>query len=134
MRYAPTVALGSALGGLCRYGVDSASVVAGATFFPASTLLANLSGSLFIGWLAGRWARGGALTPHPGKWHFWMTGFCGGYTTFSTFAWEVLSMIRDGSAQVAGLYASGSIGFGILAVALGLSLGLKRKAIGANTE
>jgi len=125
VKFLPTIALGSGLGGALRYAVDLASIQLGAGTFPAGTLLANLSGSLLIGWLAGRWATGGAVTPHPGKWHFWMTGFCGGYTTFSAFAWQVLEMIRTGEAQAAGVYAAVSVGLGLIGVWVGLSVGMR---------
>lgn len=120
------IALGSALGGLCRYGLDRLALLAGLGSNAPTTFLINISGSFLLGWLAGRWAAGGAAAPHPHKWHFWMTGVCGGYTTFSTFAWQIVEMVESGEAQLAGLYAAGSVGFGLLAVWAGLSLALKR--------
>jgi len=136
MKFVPTIALGSGLGGALRYAVDLVSIQAGAGTFPAGTLLANVTGSLLIGWLAGRWATGGALAPHPGRWHFWMTGFCGGYTTFSAFAWQALDMIRQGEAQAAGFYAAASIGLGMIAVWVGLSIGVRGRGdcVGGDTE
>ncbi|MFP4069407.1 MAG: fluoride efflux transporter FluC [Opitutales bacterium] len=121
------IGLGTALGAVARYGVDRVSLAAGAEFLAVGTLAVNVSGSLFVGWVAGRWAAGGAITPHPYKWHFWMTGVCGGYTTFSAFAWQVLEMVRSGQGQMAGLYAAGSVGFGMLAVWLGLSLAMGKR-------
>jgi len=115
------IALGSALGGSLRYLLDQLAMQAGAGAFPISTFAINLSGSLLIGFLAGLWASGGAVAPHPYKWHFWMTGVCGGYTTFSTFSWQVLTMIENGHAQLAGIYAASSVVFGLIAVWAGLS-------------
>lgn len=115
------VGLGSALGGGLRYLLDQLALQVGTGALPVSTFVINLSGSLLIGFLAGLWASGGAAGPHPCKWHFWMTGFCGGYTTFSAFSWQVLSLIESGHAQLAGLYAAGSVGFGLIAVWAGLS-------------
>jgi len=125
VKFLPTIALGGALGGALRYGFDHLAVEVGLTAFPWATLFVNLSGSLLIGWLAWRWASGGAARPHPGKWHFWMTGVCGGYTTFSSFAWQLLEMLEGGGGRAAGLYAAASVGFGLLAVWLGLSLALR---------
>lgn len=114
------IGLGSGLGGVLRFALDQLALQAGGTIFPVSTFVVNLSGSFLIGYLAGRWATGGAVGPHPYKWHFWMTGVCGGYTTFSAFSWQVLSLIQSGHGQLAGLYAAASAGFGLIAVWGGL--------------
>ena len=127
MKQLSFVALGSALGGLCRYSIDQLAVLAGISAYPVSTILINVSGSLLIGWLAGRWGSGGAAAPHPYKWHFWMTGVCGGYTTFSAFTWQVLDLVNRGEGQLAGLYAAGSVGFGLLAVWLGLWFAMQQQ-------
>lgn len=115
------IALGSALGGTARYGLDQLALQFGATLLPVSTFAINLSGSFLIGYLAGLWAGGGAVAPHPYKWHFWMTGVCGGYTTFSTFSWQVLTLIEAGHADLAGFYAALSVVLGLFAVWAGLS-------------
>lgn len=115
------IALGSGLGGGLRYALDQLAMQAGTEAYPISTFVINLSGSLLIGFLAGLWASGGAAGPHPYKWDFWMTGFCGGYTTFSAFSWQVLSMIESGQAQMAGFYAAASVGLALIAVWLGVS-------------
>lgn len=129
MKNLPWIALGSALGGVARYSLDLAAAPLDPALAPAATFVANVTGSFLIGWLAGRWATGGAVSPHPYKWHFWMTGVCGGYTTFSTFSWQVLGWLRGGEGQVAGFYAAGSVGFGLLAVWLGLSLAVRGRAV-----
>jgi CrcB protein len=115
------VAVGSALGGVLRFALDQLAMQVGWGGFPVSTFVVNLSGSLLIGYLAGIWAVGGAAGPHPYKWHFWMTGVCGGYTTFSAFSWQVLALIGGGHAQLAGIYAAASVGCGLIAVWVGLS-------------
>lgn len=125
MRQLIWIGLGSGLGGGLRYSLDLLALNAGLAAFPIATLFINLSGSLIIGYLAGLWATGGAATPHPHKWHFWITGFCGGYTTFSTFSWQVLDLVRQGEGTLAGAYAAGSLAFGLISVWLGLSLAMR---------
>lgn len=127
MKQLSFVALGSAAGGVARYSVDQLAVLCGVGAYPIATFLINVSGSFLIGWLAGRWATGGAAAPHPYKWHFWMTGVCGGYTTFSTFTWQVLDLVNQGEGTLAGFYAAGSIGVGLLAVWLGLSFAMRQQ-------
>ena len=125
MRQLLWLGLGSGLGGCLRYLVDLLALNLGLAAFPVSTFLINVSGSLLIGYLAGVWVSGGALSPQSCKWQFWITGFFGGYTTFSTFSWQVLDLVRAGEGTLAGAYASGSIAFGILAVWFGLSLAMR---------
>ena len=112
------IGLGSALGGSLRYLLDLLALQIGFGRFSPSTLVINLTGS-------GRWATGGAIAPHPYRFHFWMTGVCGGYTTFSTFTWQIVDLVNKGEGQLAGFYAAASIGFGVVAVWLGLSLAMR---------
>lgn len=128
MRQVFWIALGSGLGGGLRYLLDVLALNVGLAAFPISTFLINLSGSLLIGYLAGLWARGGTAKPDSEKWHFWITGFCGGYTTFSTFSWQVLELVRAGEGTLAGAYAAGSIAFGLIAVWFGLSLAMRGRS------
>ena len=125
MRRLLWLGLGSGLGGCLRYLLDLLALNVGLAAFPVSTFLINVSGSLLIGYLAGVWASGDALSPRSCRWHFWITGLCGGYTTFSTFSWQVLDLIRAGQGTLAGAYAAGSIAFGMLAVWFGLSLAMR---------
>ncbi|MGJ8638065.1 MAG: fluoride efflux transporter FluC [Opitutaceae bacterium] len=121
------IGLGSALGGSLRHVIDLLALQVGFGAFSPSTLVINLTGSLLIGWLAGRWATEGAIAPHPHRFHFWMTGFCGGYTTFSTFTWQIIELVNSGEGQLAGFYAAASFGFGIVAVWLGLSMAVANR-------
>ena len=125
MRQLLWLGFGSGLGGCLRYLLDLLALNVGLAAFPVSTFLINVSGSLLIGYLAGVWASGDALSPRSCRWHFWITGLCGGYTTFSTFSWQVLDLVRAGQGTLAGAYAAGSIAFGMLAVWFGLSLAMR---------
>jgi CrcB protein len=113
------VALGSGLGGVARFVLDGSIGVS--LVFPVGVFIANISGSAFIGYLAGRWSDGSS----PAKWHFWGTGFCGGFTTFSTFSWHLIDLIGEGHGQMAGLYAAASIGLGIIGTYIGMSLAIR---------
>lgn len=128
MRQLFWVGLGSGLGGATRYLLDWVALQGGVGLFPLSTFVINLSGSLLIGYLAGLWATGGAMTPHPYKWHFWVTGVCGGYTTFSTFSCQVLALVEQGEGTLAGAYAAGSVALGLISVWLGLSLAMRGRS------
>jgi CrcB protein len=90
------VALGSALGGMARYGCAGlAARWLGATF-PWGTLIVNVSGSLLIGFLATATAPDGRLLAGPDARAFLMIGILGGFTTFSSFSLETLNLARDG--------------------------------------
>lgn len=119
------IAQGSALGGFLRFGLEALAKGLGVEL-PLATILVNVSGSFLIGWLAGSWAQGGPTIARSYRWHFWVTGFCGGYTTFSLFSQQIVELLHDGSGQLAGLYVSGSVVLGLLAVWLGFSLARSR--------
>ena len=94
------VAVGSALGGAARFGVYS--LMARVSGFPWGTLAVNYLGSFLIGWMA-------ASQPSPGTRLLWMTGICGGFTTFSAFSLDAMSLIRYGQAPKAFAYVAASV-------------------------
>ena len=111
------VALGSVLGGLARYLISL--LVLPAPGFPLATLFVNVTGSFIIGFYS-------ALTGPDGRWfasaqqrQFVMTGFCGGYTTFSSFSLETVRLLRAGLTQTALLNTGVSVVTWLLAVWLG---------------
>ena len=110
------IALGSGLGGATRFALDQLFAVS--MLFPLATFFANICGSFLIGYLVGRWSG----TSPSAKWHFSITGFCGGFTTFSAFSWQLLGLVGEGHGQMAGIYAASSVGLGIIAVYIGMSL------------
>lgn len=111
------VGLGSLTGGSARYFITRLIGTAG--HLPLATLLVNVSGSFVLGLLAGLIslkspAHADALRLALG------VGFCGGFTTFSTFALENVSLLDDGRWPAALAYTAVSLVLGLLAVRLGL--------------
>lgn len=92
------LAAGGGLGTLLRYGLSVSADRAAAGIFPAGTLAVNLGGSLLIGCVWGLFEQG-YLSPDSRL--FLMTGVLGGFTTFSTFALENFSLLRDGEMKLA---------------------------------
>src|ERR671923_250379 len=101
------VALGSAVGGVARYVFSAAVQQRTGVGFPVGTLVVNLTGSFLLG-LLWRYALGvQAISPEVRA--LLTTGFCGGYTTFSTFSYEAAALIEDGDHRTALLYLVGSV-------------------------
>jgi CrcB protein len=97
------IALGGAIGSLARYACAGLMARLLGETFPWGTLAVNLFGSIFIGFFATLTApEGRLLVPGPTR-LFVMVGLCGGFTTFSTFSLETLSLARDGQLLKAGL-------------------------------
>ncbi|MCR5820615.1 MAG: fluoride efflux transporter CrcB [Bacteroidaceae bacterium] len=115
MKHILLVAIGGAAGSVCRFLIS----IFPAESFPWGTLTVNIVGSLLIGFLVGM-ATKGSLSPEMRL--LLVTGFCGGFTTFSTFANESLSMMRAGDILLMSLYVGLSVTLGILAVFLGMQL------------
>jgi CrcB protein len=116
------VAVGSALGGMARHWCTAVSIEWLGVEFPWSTLLINVLGSFVIGFffaIAGPDARFEA----PADMRlFVMTGICGGYTTFSAFSLQTLSLFQSGAWLRAGGYVASSVGLCLIAVAGGYAL------------
>jgi CrcB protein len=113
------VGIGSAIGGMARYGCSLFLARALGATFPWGTLFVNISGSFVIGLFFTLTSSGGRLLVSP-DWRIFVTvGICGGYTTFSSFSLQTLSLLRDGQWLQAGLNAVGSLVCCLLAVWLG---------------
>ena len=110
------VALGGGAGSALRYltALLVAHYYSGSV--PLATLGVNIVGCFLIGLLIGICGGGSQLRL------LFVTGFCGGYTTFSTFTAESYTMLREGSYGAALLYVGGSVVAGLLALWLGLCL------------
>ena len=96
------VFLGGGIGALARYGISllfARSSFVTVFTFPLSTLLINIVGSFAIGFLYALTLFNGKLSPEI---QLALTvGFCGAFTTFSTFALEIFNLIRDGALALA---------------------------------
>ncbi|WP_127844384.1 fluoride efflux transporter CrcB [Psychroflexus aestuariivivens] len=116
------VFLGGGLGSICRYLVTLAFKGMKIQHFPYyQTLTVNILGSFCIGL-----ALGWLLKNNPQNSDLQLlliTGFCGGFTTFSAFSSENLNLLKSGQFMEFALYISVSIVLGLLAVILGFSLG-----------
>jgi CrcB protein len=115
------VALAGAIGAPARFLVDELVLwrVPRATSFPLGTLLINISGALLLGFLTGLVLyRGFPDTPRI----LLGTGFCGAYTTFSTFTFETARLAEDRDAGQSVLNVAVSVAGGTLAAAVGLAL------------
>ena len=110
------VGIGSGIGGICRYLI-SLAMNHGGYGFPWGTFTVNVAGCLLIGILWGVTSRFQSISP--AFILFFMVGFCGGFTTFSTFSKEGLALLQTNNYTLFVLYTMGSVVLGILAVALG---------------
>lgn len=111
------VAAGSIVGGLTRYLVGLALDTGPG--FPWATLFINATGSLIIGFYATLTGPDGRMLARPEHRQFVMTGFCGGYTTFSTFSLETFRLVHGGMKNTALGYIAASIICWLVSVWLG---------------
>jgi len=111
------VAAGSVLGGVARY-LASLAIQLGPPF-PWATLFVNVTGSFIIGFYAALSGPDGRLFASAQQRQFVMTGFCGGYTSFSTFSLETFKLLQAGDARTALANIAASVGASLLAVWLG---------------
>jgi len=111
------VGIGGFAGSVLRYLISYYVNINWSTHFPFGTLLVNLAGSLFIGMIIAA-----ALQNDMSQQMRLLlaTGFCGGFTTFSSFSYEFFSLLQHGHTGYAFLYAGASLVLGLLFVWTGM--------------
>ena len=119
MKQVLLVFIGGGFGSVARF-LLSKVLNSSSNGIPYGTFLANILGSLFIGLILGLAVKNDALTQN----HTLLlaTGFCGGFTTFSSFAYENHVFLKSGDFMNFALYTIGSFVIGFLAVFLGMYL------------
>jgi len=103
------IAIGGAIGSVGRYYASRLIMLLSGGVFPLGTMFVNVSGSIAIGFLAALSAPDSRFFVSPQARLLFMTGICGGYTTFSTFSLETVALIGDGQWIAASLNAVGSV-------------------------
>ena len=114
------VGLGGGVGSIARFLCQRSVSAWYPHAFPFGTLIVNFLGCFLIGLLLGLAEKGSFVKPELKL--LLVTGFCGGYTTFSAFAAENIQLLRDGRLLYFTLYTVGRVVLGILAGFGGLSL------------
>jgi len=111
------VGFGGFIGSIARFLVSKLNVHWQFFSIPMGTLTVNVLGSLIIGFIAGASAKGDLISPSLRL--FLMVGICGGFTTFSSFTNENLTLMQNGQFAAVLLYTGLSIFLGFFAVYLG---------------
>ncbi|MBK8600479.1 MAG: fluoride efflux transporter CrcB [Flavobacterium sp.] len=120
MRTLLLIGLGGSIGSILRYLTSVVIEKYYATIFPLPTLIINILGCLLIGIIMGLLEKNQA-NDSAMKW-FLVTGFCGGFTTFSAFGYENIRLLQNGNIFLALVYISTSIILGLGSVWLGFLL------------
>lgn len=119
------IAIGGALGSMARHGVNHLVHARWPLArFPAATLLVNVSGCFLIGLLAGL-LMSERLSMRFYAREFVFVGILGGFTTFSTFGLDTITLLRTQSMAAAAWNVAAHVGAGLLAVYAGLLVGMK---------
>ena len=114
------IATGSVIGGVARY--LASLIIQSGPGFPWATLFVNVTGSFIIGFYSTLSGPDGRLFASARQRQFVMTGFCGGYTTFSTFSLETFRLLESGMTRTAFLNIAVSVVTWLVAVWLGYAL------------
>jgi CrcB protein len=114
------VGLGGAVGSMLRYGVQKIFQVQTVATFPTGTLLVNIAGCFLIGILWSLVSR--SLTWNDEMKLLLMTGFCGGFTTFSAFTLEGIGLLKENRTVLFVIYLSASVLGGLLATFIGIRI------------
>jgi CrcB protein len=115
------VFIGGGIGSVARYAMATALQRTFPGAFPVGTFTVNLLGCFAIGLAGALGLERAAISPEART--FIMVGILGGFTTFSSLAWEALGLLTVKDLLRASLYVGGSVFFGLLGAFLGRSLG-----------
>jgi fluoride exporter len=112
------IGVGSFIGGICRFYSQLVISRYFSSPLPYGTLTVNVAGCLLVGFIYGFADRGNLLTP---EWRLFLTtGFCGGFTTFSTFSLEGVLLMQDGEFLYLAMYTALSVILGFGSTYLGM--------------
>jgi CrcB protein len=115
------VGLGSAVGGIARFLLGAAVQHRLGTTFPVGTLVINVSGSLLLGFLFRFLLATPTVSPEVRA--MLMTGFVGGYTTFSTFSLDTALLLEAGQVGRATVYTVASVALSVAGTFGGMAVG-----------
>lgn len=113
------IAIGGAIGSLLRFWLSEAAAAAFGTEFPWGTVIANITGCFVIGFVATLTGPEGRVFAGTVARQFIMIGICGGYTTFSSFSLQTLTMLQSGDGAKAMVNVAVSVVFCLVAVWVG---------------
>ena len=114
------VGLGGGAGSMLRYAVQKFFPGQSAAAFPTGTLLVNIAGCFLIGILWSMVSR--SLTWNEEMKLLLMTGFCGGFTTFSAFTLEGIGLLKENKTYLFVIYLAASVIGGLLATFIGIRI------------
>lgn len=121
MRIIASIALGGAAGSVARFLLGSYLHQRTGGTLPWGTFVVNVSGSLLLGFLMRLALASPAMSPELRA--LLVIGFCGGYTTFSTYSYETLALLEGGAYGRAATYATASVLVALAATYVGFALG-----------
>ncbi|WLD92780.1 fluoride efflux transporter CrcB [Alkalihalobacillus sp. AL-G] len=110
------IGLGGAMGAAARYSIGLVMKKFTIGSFPYGTWIVNIVGSLLLGAFANVYGSGELKTS---TWSFIGIGFCGAFTTFSTFSYETLQLLQEKKYRTTIIYVLSSLVIGLLAAAVG---------------
>ena len=111
---------GGFVGTCCRFLINKLFLIVWRAPFPLATFIINVLGCFIFGLLSGILSRNGIISPRLNA--LLIVGFCGGFTTFSTFANEAFNLSQNGQIATSLLYILGSVIIGLFAVWFGMLL------------
>ena len=114
------IAIGGALGSVARYLLSTFVLRVTGTLFPLGTFVVNVTGCLVFGAIAGAASQRVQLAPALRL--FLLTGILGGFTTFSTYAFESFTLVRDGQFLWASINIAGQVVAGLVGLWAGYAL------------